>query len=236
MNGIKKKISDEIHQRTFYELIYYFDKKYKDYIKLYDFNDFYRAFKDDAYLMSNIFGYHIFKFEDRVDCCGFPVYIIDRIEEALAFHKINYIKMEPRKDSFEICEFTKNANYHDLINQQPEDTDNQCARNFNEGIDIGDVVYLVNIDNGEMEKYTIIRAYYEYRFLGTEVTHENFGTPYYQEVPISDIDPDNGIISSDSLVAKTLLFHQKGDIVELPAGKFEIVKISKASDNVQDIN
>ena len=70
-------------------------------------------------------------------------------------------------------------------------------------IEIGDTVLIHNTKNNIIEEYTIAPTYHEWKIIGTDVTKgKNFGRTIYQDVLASKSDIKNGIILSESDLAK----------------------------------
>ena len=97
----------------------------------------------------------------------------------------------------------------------------------NSKVEIEDAVTIINVNTKEKIKYTIVRSLYDYKVIVTDVGYDNFGVPFYAKIPINEYNIEEGIISSDCLVAKSLIGKRVGEIVKLPDGEFLINKIRK---------
>lgn len=73
---------------------YYRNKiKYKEFIIMIKFGNFYEIFDKDAVIASNILNYKLSKISDTVKC-GFPISSLDKVLKMLKDKQINYIVIE----------------------------------------------------------------------------------------------------------------------------------------------
>ena len=73
---------------------YYKNKiKYKEFIVMIKFGNFYEMFDKDAVIASNILNYKLSKISDTVKC-GFPISSLDKVLNLLKEKQINYVVIE----------------------------------------------------------------------------------------------------------------------------------------------
>ena len=73
---------------------YYRNKiKYKEFIIMIKFGNFYEIFDKDAVIASNILNYKLSKISDTVKC-GFPISSLDKVLNLLKDKQINYVVIE----------------------------------------------------------------------------------------------------------------------------------------------
>lgn len=73
---------------------YYRNKiKYKEFIIMIKFGNFYEIFDKDAVIASNILNYKLSKISDTVKC-GFPISSLDKVLKLLKDKQINYVVIE----------------------------------------------------------------------------------------------------------------------------------------------
>lgn len=73
---------------------YYKNKiKYKEFIVMIKFGNFYEMFDKDAVIASNILNYKLSKISDTVKC-GFPISSLDKVLNLLKDKQINYVVIE----------------------------------------------------------------------------------------------------------------------------------------------
>lgn len=73
---------------------YYRNKiKYKEFIIMIKFGNFYEIFDKDAVIASNILNYKLSKISDTVKC-GFPISSLDKVLKMLKDKQINYVVIE----------------------------------------------------------------------------------------------------------------------------------------------
>ena len=98
-------------------------------------------------------------------------------------------------------------------------------------IGIGDTVILKNLDTDEVEQYTIVPTFHNYKPVGYDIRKgNNFGDVIYRDELLSDSDVENGIILSECELAKKLLGRYEGGTItligdDLKPHKYKIIKI-----------
>ena len=75
------------------EEYYKYKVKYKEFIVMIKFGNFYELFDRDAVIINNIAEYKLSKIADTVKC-GFPISGIDKILNLLEYRHINYLVIE----------------------------------------------------------------------------------------------------------------------------------------------
>ena len=102
-------------------------------------------------------------------------------------------------------------------------------------VKIGDTITILNTQNNQTEKYTIVPTYHEQKIIGTDVTRgENFGRAIYKDIITSESDVENGIILSESDFAKKLIgsrINSKFTLLndELNEVTYQIIDIKKTN-------
>ena len=92
----------------------------RDVVELFHIGSWYRAYGNDAHIISYLLGYKTF-YDSYANtyAIGFPDNVIKRVESKLAFNRVNYILVN---DSNILIDFGSKNNYCNIING---DDDNQ---------------------------------------------------------------------------------------------------------------
>lgn len=76
---------------------------HKDTVIIVKVGNFYNVFKDDAYILSYLFGYKLNKKYDNVEMTGFPKESINKVMAKLEHKKINYLVIN-KSNNYEVDE------------------------------------------------------------------------------------------------------------------------------------
>ncbi len=100
-------------------------------------------------------------------------------------------------------------------------------------VEIGDTVYIYNMKTKIVEEYTIIPTYHGQKIVGTHVAKDSdFGRTEYKDILLNGSDIENGIILSESNLAKTLIGKELNSEIsfldeDLSETTYKIVEIKK---------
>lgn len=200
-----------------FKLRYFFLDNYPNSTLLYLMGDWFRVYNNDAVIINHVMNYKIFEdktwpYENKI-CCGFPEYVLDKVEYNLDKNKINYIVVDLLNNEYKFHDYEEENNYLEYLNKEDLPIIKEEKRvDSNEYVEVGDSVTIENLKNNNIEEYTIIQAYYGAKPVGVNRGPFSFGTIKYKDELINESDVDNGQILSDAPFAQVLLGLSKGDI------------------------
>ncbi len=185
---------------------------------------FYDAYENSAHILNECFGYKVYETMHGQERAGFPKYVLDKVLNTLERYKINYLVVENYeiviKNSFENNNYTTYNTTKSSPRFRPAPPRIIC----NTIVKIGDTVSFMYEDSGEIVELEIIP-------LNRKVKYRNFGGAYYGASTefVADLKEDfaDDQIADDSPIARALLGHEVGEIVEvkLPNNKSQKIKI-----------
>ena len=100
-------------------------------------------------------------------------------------------------------------------------------------VEIGDTVSICNNKNNITEEYTIVPTYHTQKIVGSVVTrNKDFGRAIYKDTLLNNSDIENGIILSESDLAKKIIGLSIGSTFsfiddEMKEANYKIVDIRK---------
>ena len=229
-------------QYSLNDIRHYFIDNYPNTIHLYLIGNWYKVYNEDAELISSIFHYKLF--DDSYSpylgnvCCGFPHVVLDKIKKKLKELEINFNIVDTSDYTYEYYDYEHRNNYkmyYDDIYEVEEEapTDNRAHFKSDLYVEVGDTVSVCNIKTNERETYTITPTYHTQKPIGFSLERgNNFGRTIYKDELLNGSDLENGIILSESDLAKKLLGTYLNSTVlliddNLEECKYKIIDIKK---------